>query len=160
SLVPIELTKDAATGVIGVKASFTGLGTNTATTGGARFVTTNNGNEYRNANHPIAFTANGGTAVCAEYNYQPNNNTERYLQCFNQAGATILPQTRIYAKDNDDCSMNQDKSSTWLVDTKPTAAGSVSRFVAWRGCNGNGQDDGWMQQYTITFNSATTPTSA
>src|SRR5689334_22654926 len=39
SLTPIELTKDATTGVIGVKANFTGLGTNTAATGGARFVT-------------------------------------------------------------------------------------------------------------------------
>ena len=52
-----------------------------------------------------------GAAICAEYNYQPNNNTERYMECFNTAGATVLPQTKIYAKTNDNCSMNQDGAS-------------------------------------------------
>jgi MYXO-CTERM domain-containing protein len=115
---------------------------------GARFVTNNNGNEYRNANHPIAFTAFDGNTICAEYNYQPgnSNDTRRYLQCFDQTGATVLPQTQIYAKNNDDCSMNQDKTSTTVV----SKTASQTKLVAWRGCNGNGADDGWAQAYTLT----------
>ena len=35
------------------------------------------------------------------------------MQCFDEPGATILRADRIYAKNNDDCSMNQDESSTW-----------------------------------------------
>jgi MYXO-CTERM domain-containing protein len=157
ALVPFSLVKNPD-GSVAAKADFTGLGTNTDATGGARFVTNNNGNEYRNANHPIAYPISGGHAICAEYNYQPNNtnNTERYLQCFNEAGKTILPQTRIYAKNNDDCAMNQDKSSTWLAKT----TGTVNRFVAWRGCNGNGTDDGWAQTFTITVDNETAPTTA
>jgi uncharacterized protein (TIGR03382 family) len=155
ALVPFSLVKNTD-GSVAAKADFTGLGTNTAQTGGARFVTNNNGSEYRNANHPIAYPIAGGHAICAEYNYQPNNNTERYLQCFNEQGATILAQTRIYAKNNDDCSMNQDKSSTWLAKT----TGLKNRMVAWRGCNGNGQDDGWAQTFDITVDNETAPTKA
>ena len=115
---------------------------------GAKFVTNNDGNEYRNANHPTAYTAFDGNTICAEYNYQPNgtNDTKRYLQCFDKAGANVLTQTQIYAKNNDDCSMNQDKSSTWVV----KAEANVTKLVAWRGCNGNGQDDGWATSYTLT----------
>src|SRR5439155_25609977 len=96
-----------------------GLGSNTAATGGARFVTNNQGNERRNANHPVAYSIANGAAIAVEYNYQPNNtnNTERYMQVFDAAGKTLMPQTRIYAKNNDDCSMNQDKNSTWVAST-------------------------------------------
>jgi uncharacterized protein (TIGR03382 family) len=157
ALVPFALVKNSD-GTISAKADFTGLGSNTDVTGGARFVTNNNGNEYRNANHPIAYQIADGHAICAEYNYQPNNtnNTERYLECFNESGATILPQTRIYAKNNDDCSMNQDKSSTWLAKT----SGLVNHMIAWRGCNGNGQDDGWATSFNVTVDNATAPTKA
>jgi len=157
ALVPFALVKNAD-GSVAAKADFTGLGSNTDAIGGARFVTNNQGNEYRNANHPIAYPIAGGHAICAEYNYQPNNtnNTERYMECFNEAGATIMPQTRIYAKTNDDCAMNQDKSSTWLA----KEVGNVSHLVAWRGCNGNGQDDGWAQTFQVTVDNATAPTKA
>ncbi|MBA3541666.1 MAG: hypothetical protein H0T79_18780 [Deltaproteobacteria bacterium] len=113
----------------------------------ARFVTNNNGNEYRNANHPIAYAINEGNTICAEYNYQPNNgnDTKRYIQCFDKAGATVLAQTQIYAKNNDDCSMNQDATSTTLV----SSAAGKNRMVAWRGCNGDGQDDGWLQSFQV-----------
>jgi hypothetical protein len=90
--------------------------------------------------------------ICAEYNYQPNggNDTERYLQCFDKAGATVMQQTKIYEKNNDDCSMNQDATSTTLV----SSAAGKNRLVAWRGCNGNGQDDGWMQSFQLNTNAA------
>ena len=151
AMVPFALVKNTD-GSIAAKVDYTGLGTNTDTTGGARFVTKNQGNEYRNANHPIAYAIADGAAICAEYNYQPNNNTERYMECFNTAGQTVMAQTKIYAKNNDDCAMNQDKSSTWVINTKAgtVANTKVTRFVAWRGCNGNGQDDGWAQGAALT----------
>ena len=119
---------------------------------GARFVTNNDGNEYRNANHPSTFTAFDGNTICAEYNYQPNNSndTKRYLQCFDKTGATVLGQTQIYAKNNDDCSMNQDRASTWVV----TKSANATKLIAWRGCNGNGRDDGWAQTYTLSKDTA------
>jgi MYXO-CTERM domain-containing protein len=119
---------------------------------GARFVTQNDGNEYRNANHPTAYAAFDGNTICTEYNYQPNgtNDTKRYLQCFDKTGATVLPQTQIYAKDNDDCSMNQDKASTWVV----SGTATKTKLVAWRGCNGNGEDDGWVQGFELNKDAA------
>ena len=39
------------------------------------------------------------------------------MECFNESGATIMPQTRIYAKNNDDCSMARTTSSSWLAKT-------------------------------------------
>lgn len=157
ALVPFALVKNAD-GSVAAKADFTGLGTNTNVTGGARHVTNNQGNEYRNANHPVAYAISGGHAICAEYNYQPNNtnNTERYLQCFNEAGATILGQTRIFAKQNDDASMNEDIQSTILA----KEANGISHMVAWRGANGNGQDDGWAQVFDIQVDNPTAPTKA
>ena len=157
AMVPFALVKNAD-GSVAAKADFTGLGTNTDATGGVRFVTDNRGNEYRNANHPHAYAIAGGHAICAEYNYQPNNtnNTERYMQCFNEAGKTIMAQTRVYAKTNDDCAMSEDKNSTWVAKD----SGTTTRIVAWYGCNGNGQDDGWSQVATITVDNATAPTKA
>jgi len=155
ALVPFALVH-STDGTISAQPDFTGVTatgiTNTATTGGARVVTNNNGNEYRNANHPIAYAIADGKAICAEYNYQPNGSgdTKRYMQCFDTAGATVMPQTQIYAKNNDDCSMNQDKSSTWVINSKTGADGIVTRAVAWRGCNGNGSDDGWAQGFALT----------
>jgi MYXO-CTERM domain-containing protein len=98
--------------------------------------------------------------MCVEYNYQPNNtnNTERYAQCFDTAGKTLMAQTRIYAKNNDDASMSQDASSSWVINTKPAGAGAVTRMVAWRGANGNGSDDGWTQGFEYTIDNAAAPT--
>jgi MYXO-CTERM domain-containing protein len=125
---------------------------------GARFITDNRGNEERNCNHPSAYEINGGTAIAVEYNYQPNNgnDTKRYMMVFDKSGKTIMPQTQIYAKNNDDCSMNQDDTSTTTVSASPDGS---TQLLAWRGCNGNGQDDGWLQSFAVTCDSATSPTS-
>ena len=154
AMVPFELVQDAATGAVSAKPNFTGIGNNTATTGGVRFVTNNNGNEQRNANHPQAFRI-ADNVICAEYNYQPNNNTERYTQCFDTAGKTLLAQTRIYAKNNDDCAMSQDDGSTHVVEAK---ADGTTRVVKWYGCNGNGQDDGWASWGSYKVDNLANPT--
>ena len=114
------------------------------------FVTNNDGNEYRNANHPYAFALDANN-MCVEYNYQANNtnDTKRYIQCFNSTtGAKTLEQKQIFAKNNDDASMNQ--SGAPLVVTQKI--GNKFQVVAWRGANGNGRDDGWLQSYSLTVN--------
>jgi uncharacterized protein (TIGR03382 family) len=144
SLTPFALTQDAATGQVSAVANTTA----------AKFVTNNNGNERRNANTPTANTINGGNVICAKYNYQPNgtNDTVRYIQCFNAAGQTVLKQTAAYAKNNDDCSMEQDGQAGQVVSYNATTG--VTKLVDWGGCNGNGADDGylWVTQVTCPAN--------
>ena len=125
----------------------------------ARFVTANqNTNEWRNCHHPSVYAVDGGNAIALEYNVQFNNSndTKRYIQVFDKQGNVLLKQTQIYAKNNDDCSMNQDSTSTNVA----ADAGGTTQLLAWRGCNGNGQDDGWLQSYALKFDSATAPTTA
>jgi uncharacterized protein (TIGR03382 family) len=112
----------------------------------ARFATANRGDEYRNAHASAAFAIDGGASVCAEYNYQPANtgDTKRYLQCFAPDGTTTMQQTEIFAKQNDDCSMAE--VTPRLIDKN----GATERYVAYRGCNGNGRDDGWVSVYSVT----------
>ncbi|MGE0402249.1 MAG: MYXO-CTERM sorting domain-containing protein [Kofleriaceae bacterium] len=105
------------------------------------FVTNNRGNEYRNANAPVAFKLKGVDKVCVKYNYQPNNSndTKAYLQCFNPDMSVAMPQTELFAKNNDDAFMTQDGAFSSQV---VRAAGKV-RLVFYAGANGNGRDDGW-----------------
>ena len=137
SMVPFTLVQDAATGAVSVQADMTK----------AKFVTNNQGNEYRNANHPKAYTINNGNSIVVEYNYQPanSNDTKRYAMVFDDQGQTIMPQTMIFAKNNDDASMNEDGKSTTLA----TSIAGKNRLGAWRGANGNGADDGWFQAFEI-----------
>ncbi len=114
----------------------------------AMFVTDNDGDEYRNSHHPYAFAINDSTQ-CVEYNYQQKgtNDTKRYLQCFDSmTGANLLPQTKIFAKNNDDASTGQDAHPVSLTQV----VGADHYMVAWRGANGNGRDDGWLQSYKLT----------
>lgn len=124
---------------------------------GSKFVTANDGNEYRNANHPDAYPIMDGNLIAVEYNYQPNNtnNTERYMMVFDPTGKAVMPQTRVFAKNNDDASMNQDIASTATRQISPT----VARLVGWRGANGNGNDDGWVSIHDLTCDAAYTTCS-
>lgn len=151
SRTKFALTQDLATGAVAAIAD--------TSTAGAKFVTANNGNERRNANAPTAQAINGGNVICAKYNYQPNgtNDTVRYVQCFDQAGNTILPQTKAFAKNNDDCSMHQDGEPGAVVSFDKATA--TTKLIDWAGCNGNGTDDGWMFVSAIKCNSADAPTS-
>jgi uncharacterized protein (TIGR03382 family) len=112
----------------------------------SKFVTNNNGNEYRQAHASTAFTADNGAAVCVQYNYQPQNggDTKLWIQCFDSTGANKLAQTEAFAKNNDDCSMAETRPQ--LIDS----AGGVERYVRWHGCNGNGRDDGWVGVFSLT----------
>lgn len=112
----------------------------------SKFVTNNNGSEYRQAHAAIAFSADNGQAVCVQYNYQPQNDgdTKLWIQCFDSTGANKLAQTEAFAKNNDDCSMAETKPQ--LVDTD----GTTERYVRWEGCNGNGADDAWVNVFQLT----------
>ncbi|HEY0476189.1 MAG TPA: hypothetical protein VGD37_01615, partial [Kofleriaceae bacterium] len=149
SLTPITLVQDTATGQVSAVAD----------TVAAKFVTANNGNERRNANAPSALAVNGGTVICAEYNYQPNggSDTIKYAECFNQAGVKVMAQTKIFAKNNDDASMQQDGMPTTQVSFDKATA--TTKLVSWRGANGDGRDDGWAQVWTVKCDSADAPTT-
>jgi MYXO-CTERM domain-containing protein len=137
AMVPFTLVQDPATGAVSAQADLTT----------AKYVTNNIGNEYRNANYPEAFAIDGGAAICAAYNYQAEgtNDTKRYVKCFNQTGAVVMPQTLAIAKNNDDCSMRQDGEG--FVRIASTAG--KEHFAVYAGCNGNGRDDGWYFDINI-----------
>jgi MYXO-CTERM domain-containing protein len=127
-------------------------------TGTAKFVTDNVGQDYRNGNHIEEYVINGGKNVLLTFNYRPQgtNNTNRYAkvldtQCNivpvqNSAGTT-QKQVVIMQKNNDDCDMHQSGEGAGTVVSD--AAGST-HIVYWAGCNGNGQDDGWVNDIQVT----------
>lgn len=112
----------------------------------AKFITRNDGNEYRNANVPEGFTVEG--AACVAYNWQEEggSDTKRYVKCVDPVTlAELMPQTLVMAKNNDDCSMHQDGAGISTI----SSAGGKNRFAMWAGCNGNGRDDAWYNQFSI-----------
>ncbi len=125
----------------------------------SKFITDNDGNEYRNCNKPEVMLVNGGQQFAVEFNYQPNgtNDTRRYMKVFNWDG-TVVPvlknaqgqtqkQIQVMAKNNDDCSMHQ--SGAGQGGTPYFDAGGITRYANWDGCNGNGRDDGWFRATEI-----------
>lgn len=151
SATPFTLEQDKTTGAISAVADPTK----------AKFITSNNGNEYRNANAPTALAINNGTAIAVSYNFQPQgtNDTKKFIMVLDANGTVLLKQTEEFAKNNDDCAMQQDGEAGVAIDRGDTAAGHVTQLVKWYGCNGNGRDDGWFGASAVTCNSATAPTS-
>jgi uncharacterized membrane protein YgcG len=151
SATPFTLQQDATTGVVSALADMTK----------AKFVTKNTGNERRNANAPTALAVNNGTVIAVSYNFQQQgtNDTKKWIMAFNANGDVLLQQTEEFAKQNDDCAMQQDGEPGVAIDRGDTAAGHVTQLVKWYGCNGNGADDGWFGASTLTCDSATAPTS-
>ncbi|HWE26685.1 MAG TPA: hypothetical protein VHB97_01730, partial [Polyangia bacterium] len=135
-----------------------------ASNGTPAFVTANIGQDYRNDNQPKIYPINGGQNMLITYNARINgsNNTQRWAkvvdaQCVEQAvvGGTNTktntdkngkPQILIMAKNNDDCDMTQSDSAGEPV----TDANGVTHLTMWAGCNGNGRDDGWLNDVTVT----------
>ena len=124
-------------------------------TGDNVFVTNNVGQNERNANLLFAYPINGGKNALLTYNYRPNNNTERYAtvvdaQCHlvpvQDANGNTKTQVQIMAKNNDDCDMSQAGEGAGIVQDSPTGA----HLTYWAGCNGNGRDDGWVNDVSVT----------
>src|SRR5207253_514677 len=100
---------------------------------------------------------NGGKNMLVMFNYQPQggNDTQRYAKVLDQACQEIpikngngqtVKQVRIMAKNNDDCDMHQ--TGEGPCDIASDAAGST-HLTCWAGCNGNGTDDGWINDITV-----------
>jgi len=141
-----------------------------------QFITSHSSYDYRAFNQPNAYAINGGSAIAVEYNYRVDNGnarTTRWLQVFNMQGQQILFNTKtnklgeqqIYAKNNDDCNMNMDGHAGVVADFGPAVnfdpkvtSGYTSHVVMWRGCNGNGADNGWMDVMDITCDDQLNPT--
>lgn len=123
----------------------------------AKFITDNNGNEYRqfNASKGSIVEIGGKQYAVVRYNFQPQgtNDTKRYLQIFDEDGIQVLGQTEFFAKNNDDASMSQDGSDAAEFGPGPVA-NSVMMYT-YEGANGNGRDDGWVNATQITINGAT-----
>jgi uncharacterized protein (TIGR03382 family) len=122
----------------------------------AKFVTDNDGNEYRQANHPTAFLINNGDAACTIYNFQPRNtnNTEQYIQCFNRQAATILPQTRAFAYNNDDCCAEASHGAEVI-----SFDAGKNRLMKASSHNGNGDDAASIDVFNVNCDAPTNATS-
>jgi MYXO-CTERM domain-containing protein len=129
----------------------------------AKFITNNNGNEYRQCNKPEILTINGGKNFLVEYNYQPQgtNDTRRYAQVYKWDGTKVTTkngqgqvqqQVQVQAKNNDDCSMHQSGAGQAGLPYFQSVVGPnfVTRYATWDGCNGNGRDDGWARATQVS----------
>lgn len=117
------------------------------------WATDNDGNEYRNCNKPELIVINGGKNVALVYNYQAagTNDTKRYAQVYDwdlnkvtikNGNGQTQNQVVIQAKNNDDCSMHQ--SGDGEVGMPYFDTNGTTKIASWGGCNGNGNDDGWL----------------
>ncbi|MDB4966645.1 MAG: hypothetical protein JWN44_2334 [Myxococcales bacterium] len=127
-------------------------------TGPAKFITDNVGQDYRNANFPAVYPVNGGTHMAVLLNYRPQgtNDTNRYVkvvdsQCnlvpVQNAAGQVQKQVLIMHKNNDNCDQSQTGEQGGDV---ASDAGGSTHLTLWAGCNGNGQDDGWINDVTIS----------
>lgn len=133
-------------------------------TGQPVFITANNGNEYRQFNHPRVMPINDGKNFAVFYNvqFQGTNDTVRLVAVLDatckhvpmsggQAGqpnrynAATNPGVIIMAKNNDDACMMQDTAG----ETALPLGGGKTKFVSWCGANGNGRDDGWAFRFNL-----------
>jgi MYXO-CTERM domain-containing protein len=116
------------------------------------YVTNNNGDRRRNANHVratgIFHDAAGRPEVAAvTYNYAPNNRAQAYQVVFGPGCEQLSERTRIMAKNNDDCS--ETGESPEMVAYQD---GTTARLFSAHGCNGNGEDDSWAALVDISKN--------
>ncbi|HEU5056721.1 MAG TPA: MYXO-CTERM sorting domain-containing protein [Kofleriaceae bacterium] len=103
-----------------------------------KYVTSNNGDRYRNAHHPRVTSIFGGEAVAVTYNYAPDNLAYAYQTVFGPGCAALSERTQIVAKDNDNCSETGPQAEIVSYQDATTA-----RLFSVHGCNGNGSDDSW-----------------
>jgi MYXO-CTERM domain-containing protein len=82
-----------------------------------------------------------GTLAAGTFNELQGNNA----RANDETDKSGNPQVLFMAKDDDDCSMNEDGGG---VDSVKLPDGTV-RVVAWTGCNGNGKDKGWLDAVDI-----------
>jgi MYXO-CTERM domain-containing protein len=153
ALTVLDIGLDAATGGFTVARPTTGPGMYD------RFITDNDGNEYRNCNRPSMTLVNGGQNVAVSYNYQPNNDSIRYMQIFDWDGQNVTirnsngtqqQQVIVGQFNNDDCCTGQDGVAEDIVYDQ----GGVTRLVSFYGHNGDGGDDASVQGINVACTGA------
>jgi MYXO-CTERM domain-containing protein len=120
------------------------------------WATDEEGSEYRNCNKPQLVQIND-QVMGLMYNYRPNNQTHRYLKLFDRDGVPIAinggTKAKIMDKNNDDCDMHQ--SGAAVARVLPSTTPNRVRLLMWAGCNGNGDDDGWVNEIYVDGTAAT-----
>lgn len=117
-----------------------------------KYITKNDGNQYRNAHATLALPVDGGTAALVTYNYRPENpnNTQRYAMVVDANCNVLAPQTLIMAKNNDDVCANAEPGALLNVESTP----GLDRFAQQCGGNGNNKDDGWVVGFSVRKDAA------
>ena len=123
-----------------------------------RYISQRNSDENRAYHHPeIEAIGNNLFAVTANWDRNNNTNTERYMQVVDSK-CNLLPLTAnvtlrenntsamIMAKNNDNCSGKQAGGGATI---EILGDGTVM-YSAHELCNGNGQDDGWMNYLQLS----------
>lgn len=157
---PVHRMQGACTPLDLVQAADGSVGLQKTT--GERFISDNDGNEYRNFNKPELMPINGGKNMLVMFNYQPRgtNDTRRFAkvldsQCnevrIKDSDGRVRKQVQIMAKNNDDCDMHQEGEGPCDVSSD---SGGTTHLTCWAGCNGNGRDDGWLNDVTVSCNGA------
>jgi len=104
-----------------------------------KYVTNNNGQDWRNAHVPTVTPVLGGTAAVVYYNYRPNNanNTNLYGKVLGPDCEELTQQTLLLQKNNDDVLGHASNPLPVYDSADDTRVGSCGIG------NGNGQDDMW-----------------
>jgi len=114
-----------------------------------KHVTNNDGDRYRNANHPAARTILNGQYVMAFYNYADNNNNdaERMALALDGNCNIVGQQTQIFG--NKEAGTNNDNFCETGQNSIVVHYDSPNSTLLGEGCggNGNGKDDSWY--YTV-----------
>ncbi len=113
-----------------------------------RYVTSNEGDRYRNAHHPRAIPIFGGAAAAVLYNYAPGDRAETYMTIYGPDCQQLSERALVMAKDNDDCSNSDHRSFVEIRND-----GITGRLVGVYGCNGDGSDDAWGGVQDVVRNS-------
>lgn len=125
---------------------------------GEKFISKLRGNEYRQFNKPELMPINNGKNMLVMFNWQPEgtNDTRRYAKVLDE-NCNEIPivdgngqqrtQVQIMAKNNDDCDMHQTGEGPCDI---ASDANGVTHLTCWAGCNGNGRDDGWLNDITVS----------
>jgi hypothetical protein len=129
-----------------------------AANGAPQFVTANIGQDYRNANKPELTPIDGGKHMLLTFNLREEGTTDtnRYAKVLDtqcnvvpvvDANGQQRTQVLIMHKDNDNCDMHQSGEGPGDVATDDA---NGTHIVFWAGCNGNGRDDGWVNDITVS----------
>jgi hypothetical protein len=111
-----------------------------------KYITANNGRDWRNGHSPIVMPALNGKVAAIAYNYRPqnSNNTQFYGKVIGPNCEELTDQTLLFARDNDDV-LGMANNGIVLAD-----AADNSRLGVCGIGNGNGQDDGWCLGLQVT----------